>query len=302
MANLAVLGDSKNHLNLQNLKKHFLFVKKIVNELLDDGDCFSDNPLVDIEAIALNVGIKKIERVPPEKVYDEHAHLEGKTILVNKEDSLEEQRFSIAHEIYHHLMNTNKTENEVPQAARSNLQYSIFKTQLKNNDKNIKQAIKAIGMLIYENIGKPISEITKYNILGKISISIFKVTEKNLTDKKTANKSISNFFDEIIKTINEEISKAIDEEIADYFAANLIVPTERYILWEDKTDDEVARAFGVNVGCIRKRRNEEIENELVFMVPQNQASSFAMEKESPLSLDELELALEGYNNYDTGRV
>ena len=64
------------------------------------------------------------------------------------------------------------------------------------------------------------------------------------------------------------VAKAADdlynEEIADYFAANLLVPIERFMLWEDRPDEEIAAAFKVPVECIEKRR-EEIELELEYL-------------------------------------
>jgi len=301
MANLTILSGGINHLYLQNLKKHFLFVKGKVNELLeeDNNTSFSQNPIVGIEAIARNVGITKIQCVPPEEIDNEHARLKGTVILVKENDSPEEQRFSIAHEIYHFLKSA---EKEMLEAARSDLKFEILKDRDRAANEDIQiflaRAYMEIGKLIYEYVGKPISERTKSIVFGKIGIIIFKIID----DNKNKNITLSDILTTMLTAINNEIIKAIDEEIADYFAANLIVPTERFILWEDKTDDEIARAFGVNVECIRKRRNEEIEHELVFMVPQNQASNVGIEEESPLSLDELELALEGYNNHDTGRV
>ena len=51
-------------------------------------------------------------------------------------------------------------------------------------------------------------------------------------------------------------TEAVDEEIADYFAANLLIPTERFTLWENKSNEEIAQAFGVEVRCIQLRRQE----------------------------------------------
>ena len=95
--------------------------------------------------------------------------------------------------------------------------------------------------------------------------------------------------------------EAVDEEIADYFAANLLIPTERFILWEDKSNEEIAIAFKVEVRCIQKRR-EEVEQELEFMVPQNQSSGAEIDEQRPLSLDELDSILETHSIHDTGRV
>ncbi|GHU10394.1 hypothetical protein FACS1894151_09710 [Spirochaetia bacterium] len=61
--------------------------------------------------------------------------------------------------------------------------------------------------------------------------------------------------------INDVLQQFINEDLADYFAANLLVPMNRYLLWEDRSDQEIARAFGVEVKCI-KRRRQEIANDL----------------------------------------
>ncbi|MCL1992242.1 MAG: ImmA/IrrE family metallo-endopeptidase [Spirochaetes bacterium] len=95
------------------------------------------------------------------------------------------------------------------------------------------------------------------------------------------------------KIENAGSPEAVDEEIADYFAASLLIPTERFILWEDKPDEEIARAFKVEPKCIEKRRGE-IEFELEEMVPEGLSSDVKLEAQSPLSLDELNLLMEEY--------
>jgi Zn-dependent peptidase ImmA (M78 family) len=62
------------------------------------------------------------------------------------------------------------------------------------------------------------------------------------------------------KKENTDNTNFIDETIADYFAANLLIPTEQFILYEDKTDEEIALVFGVEPRCIRKHREKEIEH------------------------------------------
>jgi len=103
------------------------------------------------------------------------------------------------------------------------------------------------------------------------------------------------------KKQNAGSAEAVAEVVADYFAANLLIPTERFVLWEDKSNEEIANAFGVEAKCIRKRR-EEIEHELDLMVPQNLSSNVDLENQAPLSLDDLDHILEGYNNHDGGRA
>jgi Zn-dependent peptidase ImmA (M78 family) len=55
---------------------------------------------------------------------------------------------------------------------------------------------------------------------------------------------------------SEKIEQYLSEKIADYFAANLLVPVNRFLLWDDQPDDIIARAFKVEEPCIRKRRKE----------------------------------------------
>jgi Zn-dependent peptidase ImmA (M78 family) len=92
-------------------------------------------------------------------------------------------------------------------------------------------------------------------------------------------------------------AEAIEETMADYFAANLLIPTERFILWEDETDEEIARAFRVEAKCIRKRR-EEIEMELDLMTPKDLSSDVKIEDSPPLTLDELKQILEANSIHD----
>jgi len=97
--------------------------------------------------------------------------------------------------------------------------------------------------------------------------------------------------DEILKYIFEIVEKVCEEEIADYFAANLLVPIERFILWENETDELIADKFKVSIRCIQKRR-EEIERERDFMIPKNQSSNTKIEELEIASIDELDSILE----------
>ena len=69
------------------------------------------------------------------------------------------------------------------------------------------------------------------------------------------------------KKEHEGSAEAEGEDIADFFAANLLVPTEHFILWDEKSDNEIAIAFGVEEECISKRRKE-IEYELRILTPE----------------------------------
>ena len=103
------------------------------------------------------------------------------------------------------------------------------------------------------------------------------------------------------KKENAGSATAFEETIADYYAANLLIPTERFILWEDKTDEEIAAAFGVEPKCIRERRKE-IKQELNLLLPKNLSSDVKIEETTPLSLDELKAALESHNIHDSGQT
>ena len=56
--------------------------------------------------------------------------------------------------------------------------------------------------------------------------------------------------------ITDLLQELVNDEVADFFAASLLVPINRFLLWEDKENDEVAAAFGVEEKCIGKRRQE----------------------------------------------
>jgi len=103
------------------------------------------------------------------------------------------------------------------------------------------------------------------------------------------------------KKQNAGSAEVVAEIVADYFAANLLIPTERFVLCDDKTDEETAKIFGVEPKCIRKRK-EEIEYELDLMAPKNLSSSVKPEDLVPLSLDELDHFFEGYDDHDSRRA
>jgi Zn-dependent peptidase ImmA (M78 family) len=59
----------------------------------------------------------------------------------------------------------------------------------------------------------------------------------------------------------------IIEDFFDYFAANLLIPIDRFQLWEDKSDKEIAEAFKVEEKCIKKRRSEvEYETDILTVM------------------------------------
>jgi len=287
----------------ENLFRVFSFVKKNTDQILEESTnaSFLENPLVDIETIAKSVGITEIQMVAPKDVDYEHARLKGKIILVNRDDASEEQRFSIAHEVFHFLC----TEKEAARSV-SNPELEIWKSHEGNveylNKLVATATSKELGKFISGLIGKAISEKTEKIVFEKIGKKVLEIMAKNInkTKESISNEVALSIYQEIDKTIYEVISETVTEEVADYFAANLIVPTERIILWKDKTNKEIADAFGVTEDCIRKRK-EEIDDELYFMVPENLSSDVKNEKTALLSDDELDNILEGYSANVSGR-
>ena len=183
----------------------------------DENVCYSENPSVDVEAIAKTCGITSINYVSPDYVSpsgssNRHAMLKDTEIDVNKQNSKEKQRFAIAHEIFHFLKRNTGDEN------------------------NLMQAVARQG--------------------------------------------------ETWKKNNAGTPEAIEENVADYFAAVLLVPTERFILWEDHADEDIAKAFMVEPKCIKKRRKE-VEYELGILSPKALSSGVRIEETTPLMLDKL---------------
>jgi len=102
------------------------------------------------------------------------------------------------------------------------------------------------------------------------------------------------------KKENAGSEEAEGEDIADFFAANLLVPTERFILWDEKSVSEIAIAFGVEEGCIEKRK-EEIEHELRLLEPKNFSLDTEVDKQAPLTADELKHDMEGHTAHASGK-
>jgi len=186
--------------NARAVFNFFSVLKRQINDLLEDGDDYAQNPKVDIHQIADNIGIKGIKYVPQEEIWIKypkaHAYLdkENSIIYVSENYKEEKRRFLIAHEIFHFIF------------------------------------------VLFNKDGCALSIFTRRG--------------------------------DIWKKEHSGSDEAVGEDIADYFAANLLIPTERFILWEEKTNEEIAEAFGVEPRCIEKRK-EEIEYEIKMLVPQN---------------------------------
>ena len=208
----------------EDVKRAFFPVlKNCIDTIItqDENRCYSEDPYIDIEAIAKGCGITNIRRISSKGILDKHAFLVEKDIYVNEEDNPEKQRFAIAHEIFHFMTNW-----------------------------PIRDSMQAVARQ---------GEAWKQQNAGSL--------------------------------------EAMSEVVADYFAANLLIPTEYFILWEDKADEEIAKAFGVEPKCIKKRR-EEIGYELDMMAPQSLSSDVNSENLAPLSHDELDAILEAHSTCD----
>jgi len=283
---------------LNNLRSVFLTIKKKINEILANHDDINylDDPSIDVFIIAKEAGIAGILFVPPETINYNHAVLEKTAkdryiIKVNKNISKVDQLFSIAHEIEHYikkkadtlkknkifikhdvLINTDVLKNTNALADRIVARNSIsnYKEAIRDvkKIKGSKTIANYISETVSKNLGKYVSIEQAYKELAKL---LFR------DNNKRKNYHEQYILDAMICMLqqrkNEQfiinmINKLYDEEMADYFAANLLVPTERFILWENKSDSKIAKAFKVPRTCIKKRR-EEIKHELEFITPEN---------------------------------
>jgi len=104
-------------------------------------------------------------------------------------------------------------------------------------------------------------------VLGHIDITAkYKVA-------RHGNSKINELYDqamakEIIDT--RLLQEVVDDRLADFFAASLLVPISRFLLWEDKQEAEIATAFRVEKKCIAKR-GKEIRDILPELVMDTQA-------------------------------
>lgn len=171
---------------------------------------------------------------------------------------------------------------------------SDYLFQLKNLGKNkyyqnniiIMMTIKAFSKLIANDISlslnKPVSDKKTYAILYKH----LKQVNKKLTVKNA---------------LYNTIAEIIEEEIADYFAVNLLVPTELFALWEDKSDNKIAQAFGVPKRCIKKRRKYEVEHETSHTISEFLTSHRNVNTSVPLKPNEMIHLIDGGHNINDAR-
>ena len=104
-------------------------------------------------------------------------------------------------------------------------------------------------------------------VLGHIDLKAkYKVARHGISK---INEQIKMILAENIISI-DRLEGLIADRLADFFAASLLVPINRFLLWEDKSDSEIAAAFGVEEKCICIRR-QEIEDILPELVLNTQA-------------------------------
>jgi len=347
----------------------FSYIKGYINGILpyDDNRCYSENPFVDVESIARNVGIKdviytsftedyetiakkyhikNIQSFRMELLANEHAFLyevDGEfLIFVNNLKKIDSQRFSITHEIEHYISKkdakylkknnyissfslaqavaylylsssfniNNQTSprmdllpdmdvvkalvEQLPKTDNSTKRKTDYIKQLKKMEKNRQGANdlktnRYIGS-VSKIIAKDLSTLFNKYISEKIPRAIL---HKQL---KQARKKI-----QVSLLLYNTITEVVEEEIADYFAANLLVPTELLTLWEQKPDSKTARAFGVPVKCIKKRKKYEIEQELDYITSEYLSSYAEIDGSVPSIPDESTQTSGRCEFHDTGR-
>jgi len=90
-------------------------------------------------------------------------------------------------------------------------------------------------------------------VLGHIGITAeYKVARLGISGVAELQKKLET--ESIIRV--DQLIKIIHEKTADFFAASLLVPLNRFLLWEERPDADIAKAFGVEEKCIRERRKE----------------------------------------------
>jgi len=290
--------------NQSNLYPFFIGIKKRVNNILDKyiNNNLLENTFIDINEIAYNNGIKGIIPVLPLFVQFDHSHLTNDDIiLLNNEDDELERRFSIAHEVAHYILGRGNDNKVIARAEISPITETFKKSffSISEFSEITKFCSKEIADLVSEIIGKPVAIKNALKFFLKTANKFFDERINPFYEEIKNIPSTYTFTEDILKPLKDEIQKYIfeivikvcEEEIADYFAANLLVPTERFILLEDETDEFIADKFKVSIKCIQKRR-EEIERERYFMIPIDQSSDTKIDELEMASIDELDSVLE----------
>jgi Zn-dependent peptidase ImmA (M78 family) len=242
---------------------------------------FVRDPSVAVEEITIEKGIK-IELVSPKAINYEHAVSDEGVIKLNNKDKKEEQRFSIGHELKHILLGDREYYKK--QGIIFKKPYLVYRRP------EVRKKTETLRARYAANPKPPQSAEMYKSYFGLLSKYVAEVVSNNIGKHVVADKAynvIQKLYSEYAKNnewieafgyvtgkdfITDAINKLYDEELADYFAANLLVPTDRFILWEDRKDEEIARVFKVPVECVKKRRKE-IGYEIDFTTLTNLSSS-----------------------------
>jgi len=131
-----------------------------------------------------------------------------------------------------------------------------------------------VGHIVYNHITKSIEyKINQPNVNGESDSSLvitsveYKAARQGMTKKSE------------LSPEEREI-----EDFFDRFAANLLVPINRFQLWEDKSDKEIAGAFKVEEKCIAKRR-QEVAHEISILTKEMKPCSIEAINDPDVKLD-----------------
>jgi Zn-dependent peptidase ImmA (M78 family) len=259
------------------------YINKLIFKDISVKTNYTKKPLVNVKHIAKKLGLKiilfsfedffnilekhgiDVKNIPNAFIIPKHAFLAYKEaiIFINKDDSIEERLFSIAHEIFHYVFLKDQNKNMPIIADKKRAWTALLEKKL-----NIKSLKNDNYQRDNDNLVSRLNYAYRNN---KIIQKKFRTILRDISFKH------SEFIELISDALKEDISDMVENEIADYFAANLLVPTERFILWDDKPDEKIANAFKTVKECIQKRKIE-IKNELEIMKPKNLSSGIILEK------------------------
>jgi len=341
----------------------YSYTKECIDNIIpsDENKCYSEDPSIDVDAIAGEVGIKEIiytsfndrpENIARKyKIKNFQNFLKGynanhfafliedngmSIIFVNNRKNTEVQRFSIAHEIEHFISKkaAKQLPNYLPSFLLAEACACIYFGDTYRSDKRSAPKLNDMHSLktIIEQLPKK-SDATKsksdyllqlkdYERKKYKKIEIFtwmnlkvvsKIIAKDISfllNKCVSSKIVLSVLQKHFQQVNNEITvktalyktvtEIIEEEIADYFAANLLVPTELLSLWEDKSNLKIARAFGVPVKCIKKRKKYEIKHELNYLTSEY-LSRREVNASAPVPMNELTYIVGGRRVHDAGQ-
>ena len=343
----------------------FSYMKEYIDNILPYDECrsYSEDPHTDVDRLAKSIGIKilytsfsetpetiaakfnirKIINLTKEFQINEHAFLteiNGEYIIfVNDRKNIEEQRFSIAHEVEHYISKkSNKpNSNYIPSFLLAKAIACIYlSSSLKINNRAAPELKLLPNIVIVKALIEHLPK--KDDAIKRRSdyISQLKKLEKDrhgvnelitswkagivskyiasdmsfLLNKRVSDKKTRAVFQKHLRQVGKKMSlkvalfniivEIIEEEIADYFAANLLVPTELLTMWEDKSNNKIAKAFKVSLKCIKRRRRYEIEHELNHITSEYLSSHREAETSAPIP-NEITHSVGGYSIHDAGQ-